>query len=211
MVLIIDDLHWADASSIELVQHLATRAAQAALLLVFGYRLDPSIAEPWAELDHCARLEIRELAPIGSIELMRELLRGEPPPELVDLIMKIQGDPDYIKEIERSSDPIARLALSLSQGNPFFVEEMVRGLVESSALLHDAAGWRLIRALDETSVPDSIEGVITARLDRLEERSREVLQIAAVVGRRFRYPILSGVINRRDGCPIGCAHSPRSS
>jgi class 3 adenylate cyclase/tetratricopeptide (TPR) repeat protein len=176
MVLIIDDLHWADASSIELVQRLATRAEHAALLLVFGYRLDPPIAEPWRELSNCARIEVRELSAEGSMALARELLRGEPPPELTMLIEK-------------------------TQGNPFFVEEVVRGLVESGALVRQAAGWQLTRALDETSVPDSIEGVITARLDRLEERSREVLQIAAVVGRRFLYPILSGVINRPDGLP----------
>jgi len=176
IVLIIDDLHWADASSIELVQHLATRAAQAALLLLFGYRLDPPIAEPWRELSNCARIEVRELSPEGSMALARELLRGEPPAQLTTLIEK-------------------------TQGNPFFVEEVVRGLVESGALLHQPAGWQLTRALDETSVPDSIEGVITARLDRLEERSREVLQIAAVVGRRFLYPVLTGVINRPDGLP----------
>jgi class 3 adenylate cyclase/tetratricopeptide (TPR) repeat protein len=176
MVLIIDDLHWADASSIELVQRLATHAAQAALLLVFGYRLDPPIAEPWRELGNCARIEVRELSAEGSMALARELLRGEPPSDLTTLIEK-------------------------TQGNPFFVEEVVRGLVESGALVHQTAGWQLTRALDETSVPDSIEGVITARLDRLEERSREILQIAAVVGRRFLYPILTGVINRPDGLP----------
>jgi len=176
MVLIIDDLHWADASSTELVQRLATRAAQAALLLVFGYRLDPPIAEPWRELANCARIEVRELSAEGSMALARELLRGEPPTELTTLIEK-------------------------TQGNPFFVEEVVRGLVESGALVRQSASWQLTRALDETSVPDSIEGVITARLDRLEERSREVLQIAAVVGRRFLYPILTGVINRPNGLP----------
>lgn len=176
MVLIIDDLHWADASSLELIQRLATHAAQAPLLLILGYRFDPPIAEPWSELGNCARIEVRELAPDASMALVRELLRGEPPPELIAPIEK-------------------------TQGNPFFVEEVVRGLVESGALEHGPEGWRLTRALDDTSVPDSIEGVITARLDRLEERSREVLQIAAVVGRRFLYPILSGVIARPDGLP----------
>ena len=103
---------------------------------------------------------------------MRALLLGEPPAELTLLIERTQGNP--------------------------FVEEVVRGLVESGALARDGAVWQLTRALDESAVPDSIEGVITARLDRLEDRSREVLQVAAVVGRRF-YPVLSGVIARHDG------------
>jgi tetratricopeptide (TPR) repeat protein len=173
-VLIIDDLHWADASSLDLLGRLAHRAPQAPLLLLLGYRLDPPIAEPWRELDFCARIEVRELSPESSIDLMRALLLGEPPAELTTLIER-------------------------TQGNPFFVEEVVRGLVESGALARDGGGWRLTRALDESAVPDSIEGVITARLDRLEDRSREVLQVAAVVGRRFPYPVLSGVVARHEG------------
>jgi tetratricopeptide (TPR) repeat protein len=138
-------------------------------------------------LDYCARIEIRELSPEGSSALVRALLLGEPPAELTALIER-------------------------TQGNPFFVEEVVRGLVESGALEREpdessreepagksaGRGWRLTRALDESAVPDSIEGVITARLDRLEDRSREVLQVAAVVGRRFPYPVLSGVVAHRD-------------
>ena len=174
LMLIIDDLHWADASSLDLLGRLVRRAPQAPLLLLLGYRMDPPIAEPWRELDYCARIEVRELSPESSIDLMRALLLGEPPAELT-------------AQIERT------------QGNPFFVEEVVRGLVESGALVRDGSGWRLTRALDESAVPDSIEGVITARLDRLEDRSREVLQVAAVVGRRFPYPVLSGVVARHDG------------
>ena len=93
------------------------------------------------------RIEVRELSPESSTDLMRALLLGEPPAELTALIER-------------------------TQGNPFFVEEVVRGLVESGALVRDGDGWRLTRALDESAVPDSIEGVITARLDRLEDRSR---------------------------------------
>jgi class 3 adenylate cyclase/tetratricopeptide (TPR) repeat protein len=174
LMLIIDDLHWADASSLDLLDRLVRRAPQVPLLLLLGYRMEPPIAEPWRELEYCARIEVRELSPDSSIDLMRALLLGEPPAELT-------------AQIERT------------QGNPFFVEEVVRGLVESGALVRDAGGWRLTRALDESVVPDSIEGVITARLDRLEDRSREVLQVAAVVGRRFPFPVLSGVVARHDG------------
>jgi class 3 adenylate cyclase/predicted ATPase len=198
LLLILDDLQWADASSLDMLARLARASAQGALLMLLGYRLDPPIVEPWAELDHCARLEIRELAPVGSIELMRALLRGEPPPELIDRIVKIQRDPVYIKEIERGSDPIARLALSFSQGNPFFIEEVVRSLIDSGALEQHDGAWQLTRKLDEAAVPGSIEGVITARLDRLEERSREVLQVASVIGRRFQYPVLSGLVPARE-------------
>jgi predicted ATPase len=176
LALIVDDLHWADASSLELLARLARRAPRAPLLIVLGYRPDPAVAEPWRNLAHCSSLAIGELTAEASATLLRSLLRGEPPAALGSLAEK-------------------------AQGNPFFIEEVVRSLIESNALRHEPDGWRLARPLDEASIPDSIEGVITARLDRLEERNREVIQIAAVVGRRFPYPILSGVVPRSDDLP----------
>ena len=173
LILIVDDLHWADASSFELLTRMARRTHGAALLIIFGYRLDPPIAEPWCELDHCLRMHLRELSQEGTGALVRALLRGEPPPELAVLIEK-------------------------AQGNPFFVEEVVRGMVESGALQQDGDSWRLTRVVDEAAIPDSIEGVITARLDRIEDRSREILQVASVIGRRFPYPVLSGIMLRSD-------------
>jgi class 3 adenylate cyclase/tetratricopeptide (TPR) repeat protein len=172
LLLIIDDLHWADASSIDMIARLARIAPRGRLLLLLGYRLDPPIAEPWVALEHCARLELRELAPEDSTALVRELLHGEPPAELATLIEK-------------------------TQGNPFFIEEVVRGLIDAGVLAPEDGAWRLTRGLDEVSVPGSVEGVITARLDRLEERSREILQVASVIGRRFPYPVLSGVMPPR--------------
>ena len=174
LVLIIDDLHWADASSLELIDRLARSVAQSPLLLLLGYRTDPSISEPWASFAHGRRLELRELDAAGSAMLIGELLGSEPPAELT-------------------------AALEKTQGNPFFIEEVVRGLIEAGVLARDPnSGWWLTRAIDEETVPDSIEGVITARLDRLEERSREVLQVASVVGRRFPYQVLLGVLLRSD-------------
>lgn len=168
--LIADDLHWADASSRELLARLAGNVAGAPLLLLLGYRLDPSITEPWREQPNCMRIDLRELPPESCTRLMHELLRGEPPPELATLVDK-------------------------TQGNPFFIEELVRSMVETGALAQQGATWQLTRPLDDASVPDSIEGVITARLDRLDDRNRDVVQTAAVIGRRFPYPVLSGVMS----------------
>jgi class 3 adenylate cyclase/tetratricopeptide (TPR) repeat protein len=172
LMLILDDLHWADASSIDLIARLARVAPRGRLLMLLGYRLDPPIAEPWSTLEHCTRLQLRELAPEDSTALVRELLRGDPPAELAALVEK-------------------------AQGNPFFIEEVVRGMVDSGVLALEDDAWRLTRELDEAAVPGSIEGVITARLDRLEERSREILQVASVIGRRFPYPVLSGIVPAR--------------
>ncbi|GAB4216184.1 MAG: adenylate/guanylate cyclase domain-containing protein [Roseiflexaceae bacterium] len=176
LMLLIDDLHWADASSLELLERLARRAVAAPLLIVLGYRTEPLIDEPWRSLPHCVGIAVGELDAEGGAALVRALLRGEPPPELAGLIER-------------------------AQGNPFFIEEVVRSLVESGALEHGPQGWVLTRAPDELDLPDSIEGVITARLDRLEERSREVLQAASVIGRRFAYQVLTGILVQREDLP----------
>ena len=173
VVAILDDLHWADASSLDLVARLVRHADTAPLLLLLGYRTEPRIDEPWAELAHGRRLMLRELTAEGEATLVGALLGAEPPPEMAVLLEK-------------------------TQGNPFYIEEVVRGLVEAGTLAREGTGWRLTRPVDETTVPDSIEGVITARLDRLEERSREVLQVASVVGRRFPYQVLLGLLLRTD-------------
>jgi class 3 adenylate cyclase/tetratricopeptide (TPR) repeat protein len=168
LVLFIDDLHWGDASSLEILQRLAESAPQAPLLLLFGYRPDQAFQPPGAELASVTILRLRELPAEASLALVRELLDGEPPPGLEPLIER-------------------------AQGNPFFLEEVVRGLVESAVLVDEGHHWRLSRALDESSLPGSIEGVITARLDRIDDRSREILQVGAVIGRRFTLPVLSVV------------------
>lgn len=170
LMLIIDDLQWADASSLELLNRIAQRANQVALLIMLGYRTDPPITEPWRDLDHCVHTHIRELPPESRTDLVRELLGSEPAPELLVLLEK-------------------------AQGNPFFIEEVIREMIESGALEARDDGWHLVEAIDITTIPDSIEDVITARLDRLDERNRELLQTASVIGRRFPYLVLSGVVH----------------
>lgn len=173
LVIILDDLHWTDASSLALVLRLARAIDRAPLLLLLAYRTDPRIDEPWTDLAHSYRLELRELSPECSTALAEALLNDAPPPDLAALLEK-------------------------TQGNPFFIEEVVRGLTESGTLARTADGWRLTRPVDDTMVPDSIEGVIVARLDRLEDRNREILQVASVVGRRFPYGVLLGLLSKAD-------------
>ncbi|MEM8530617.1 MAG: adenylate/guanylate cyclase domain-containing protein [Chloroflexota bacterium] len=168
LMLIVDDLQWADASSLELLNRITQRAHYVALFIVLGYRIDAPLAEVWSHLDHCVRVPIRELPPESSMDLIRELLGSEPVPELVTLLEK-------------------------AQGNPFFIEEVIREMIESGTLESHDDGWQLVETIDITTIPDSIEDVITARLDRLEERNRELLQTASVIGRRFPYLVLSGV------------------
>lgn len=173
LILIVDDLHWIDASSLETLNALAERATQWPLVLLLAYRNDPPIANTWRELPHSLLLQVRELPADASALLAEHMLHGSLPEPLLPVLER-------------------------TQGNPFFIGEVIRELVDLGALRSNADTWELTRPVDEVGLPDSIEGIIIARLDRLEERSREVLQAAAVVGRRFSHYVLAGLL----------AHSP---
>ncbi len=168
-VIVLDDLHWADAFSLDLIGSLVAGLADVPLLVALGYRPDPAFAEPWRDLAHGLYIEVGELSAQESAALLEHLLDDQPPPELLALLEK-------------------------TQGNPLFVEELVQSLRETGDLVRDEGGWHLRRSPDAMGVPDRVEGLITARLDRLEERARETLQVAAVVGQRFAYPVLAEVM-----------------
>lgn len=169
LLLMVEDLHWADLASQELLGRLATAVADLPILLVLTYRPEPPIAAPWDTLAHTRRLHLGELSAEDSAALLGALLGGSPPPTLLALLER-------------------------AQGNPFFIEELVRALVAEGVLSREASGaWRLARRPDEVELPTSVEGLLLARLDRLDEPRRELVQLASVIGRRFPYPLLAEV------------------
>jgi class 3 adenylate cyclase/tetratricopeptide (TPR) repeat protein len=169
LVVSIEDIHWADSPSLELLGSLAAAAANLALLLVFTYRPDPPIPAPWDELPLTLHLRLPELTPGHSADLLNALLGDQSPTEILPL-------------------------LDRTQGNPFFIEELVRALVSGGVLVHDENfHWHLARPLAEVALPTSIEGLLIARLDRLDEPRQELVQVASVIGRRFQRPIVEGV------------------
>ncbi len=161
-VVCVQDLHWADNSTVILLTGLADDLSAPALLLS-NYR--PGYTPPPAATE----LELRELSPRQTGELLASLLAGKPPEALT-------------RFIEERSD-----------GNPFYVEEVVNSLVETGVLTRGSQGWALTRPLAEAGVPATVTGVIAARIDRLDEPRRRVLRHAAVVGREFLYAIVAQV------------------
>jgi class 3 adenylate cyclase/predicted ATPase len=165
----VEDAHWADLPSQELFGRLAAVAQQQPLLLVLTYRPEPPIEAPWDQLKLTLRLQLGELTPADSAALLGALLGGAPPPDILPL-------------------------LDRTQGNPFFIEELVRALVGDGVLVQvDDGPWRLARPLEQVELPKSIEGLLIARLDRLDEARQELLQVASVIGRRFQRPVVEGV------------------
>ncbi len=174
LLLVIDDVQWADMASQQLLAQLAQLAGSVPLLLMVCYRSDSPVAEPWKTLDSTLRLELHELSPEHSAALIEALLEGTLPLGM-------------------------EMLLERTQGNPFFIQELVRALVSSGALAQDGRGrWMLTRPADQVALPTSVEGLIMARLDRLSEPYYELVQVASVIGQRFTLPILEGVYRNNN-------------
>jgi predicted ATPase len=96
-------------------------------------------------------------------------------------------------EIEDLPEKVRALILKKAEGNPFFVEEVIRSLLDANLVVRVDGHWRATREIENIAVPDTLAGVITARLDRLDDESKYVAQTASVIGREFQYDVLSDV------------------
>ncbi|MGH2350845.1 MAG: AAA family ATPase, partial [Chloroflexota bacterium] len=181
VVLVLEDLHWADSLSLDLVSLLMEGLTLVPLLLVCVYR-----PEQEHKCSHLTTIAARKCAERYTELRLREL---SPPQSrrLVDSLLRIEDLPATAKE----------LILAKAQGNPFFVEEVVRSLIDAGVLYRDdpasggdAGVWRARPGVETVSVPESVQAVILSRVDRLAQDVKQVLQAALVVGRLFRRRLL---------------------
>jgi predicted ATPase/class 3 adenylate cyclase len=177
-VLMIDDLHWADASSVDLLCSVLPIVKRARLSLIGVTRSRDRPSSLWKKLapvleecrDHLVELPLQSLSIDESRTLMEGLLGGDHLPE--SLAVEI---------------------LDKSEGNPFFLEEVLRSLIESGGLALDNGKWTLTAPVGIIRVPDNVQGVLLSRLDRLSEELKQLTQKAAVIGRVFHYRILERI------------------
>jgi class 3 adenylate cyclase/tetratricopeptide (TPR) repeat protein len=178
-VLVFDDLHWADAASIELLSHLLQLTDVGPILFLFAFRGDRT-APSW---------KIKQLAeteyPHRYQEIVLRPLSDESSQSLVDHLLTLSELPQAVHA----------LILQRAEGNPFFVEEVVRSLIDSDALVWDEARgiWGLGAKVEEIQIPDNVQALLQARIDRLEEQARHTLQLASVIGRSFYYRVLRAI------------------
>ena len=172
VVLILEDVHWADASTLELIAELARLTEELPITVCLTGR-------PEAE------------AVIGSI--MQSRRRGS------DAWIRLEalGKGDLRALLERmlgedAPDDLVRIIAERTDGNPFFAEEMVRSLLDAGALERREA-WQLRPDWDAASVPPNIEGLLAARMDRLPRPAATLLGVAAVIGRRIQVPLLAAL------------------
>jgi ABC-type transport system substrate-binding protein/class 3 adenylate cyclase len=179
LVLMIEDLHWADATSLQLLERLLAETETSALALVLTMR---------QERDHPAwRLKesaLREL-PHRAREIALEALSGDARAELLTALV---GDVALPEDMRRQ-------ILATAEGNPFFLEEVVRSLADAGALVREGQGWRFDHAV-EVTIPPTVEEVILARIDRLHRSAHATLIAASVLGRQFGLPLLEALVGQ---------------
>ena len=180
--LIFDDIHWADSSSTELIIKLMPLAKEAALLFCFVTRPEPD-APGWriiralkegALIPHWTEISLQPLSEMDSRRLVANLL-----------------------EIEALPEEVRALILKKAEGNPFFVEEVIRMLIDHGAIVKKGENaWAAGKEIREVEIPDTLQGLLLARLDRLPENVRYTLRVASVIGRQFTVSVLEQVLEQ---------------
>ena len=176
-VILLEDLHWADPSFLELLRYLLSELRYPALFLCL-YRPSFSLFT-----SHQLR-SIRK-----SYEEIR--LLGLSPSETQDMIGSLLQAKAIPQELRQFIQVMA-------EGNPLYLEEVVNSLIESEMLVSDDDGWKLTMHLSESEISPTVHGVISARLDRLDKETKRILQEASVIGRAFLYEILESVTRLKN-------------
>src|SRR5262249_22067400 len=174
-VLVLEDAHWLDSASEEWTARLAESLAAQRVLLVVTYR--PGYSPPFGDHTFHTRLALTTLSSADSVRMSRDLLGADQlPPELEELIV------------------------SKAEGNPFFVEELVCSVEELGAVRREGTRMVVSRPLDAALMPDTVQDVVTARIDRLADPPRRALRVAAVIGREFTRRLLDRLVD--SGPPL---------
>jgi class 3 adenylate cyclase/tetratricopeptide (TPR) repeat protein len=172
-VYVIEDLHWIDSASEQFLVSLVDSVARLRALLVFTYR--PGYANPFGERSYFTRLVPAALSADDSARMAAAVLAADDlPPEL------------------------RRIVGGKAEGNPFYVEELVKSLEESGAVRRVDGALALARPLTELVIPETIHDVVAARIDRLAEAPKRTLQLASVIGREFTRRLVDRLGEMRD-------------
>jgi class 3 adenylate cyclase/tetratricopeptide (TPR) repeat protein len=173
LVLAVEDLHWIDKTSEACIDYLIDWLADTRILLILLYRLE--YTHPWGSKSHYGKIGLTQLGFQSSSELVQAILEGgQTAPALRDLVLERSG------------------------GNPLFVEELTHSLLENGTIQKKDDRYVLTRDPSHIRVPDTIHGIIAARMDRIEESLKRVMQVASVIGRVFAFRILQTMTEVRE-------------
>jgi class 3 adenylate cyclase/tetratricopeptide (TPR) repeat protein len=168
LLVVFEDLHWIDTETQALLDSLVESLPTARLLLLVNYR--PEYQHGWGSKTFYTQLRLDPLPPARAEEVLQALLGDDP-----------------------SLAPLTPLLVGRTEGNPFFLEESVRTLVESGGLVGAHGTYRLAQPLPSIQIPATVQSVLAARIDRLPPEVKRLLQTAAVIGTEVPFPVLHAI------------------
>src|SRR5262245_6885696 len=173
LVLIFEDLHWIDSETRAVLEALVESLPTSRLLLLINYR--PEYQHAWGSKTYYRQLRIDALSAASAEELLTMLLG-----------------------MDSSLEKLKRLLITRTEGNPFFLEESVRTLVEIKRLSGEAGAYQLTSAPESLQIPATAQAILAARIDRLEPEDKRLLQAASVVGKDIPFPLLEAIADVPD-------------
>ena len=184
-IICIEDLHWADPSSLDFIR-LSLSTFRYPALILYIYRSYFSLFTSYqiaAFGKSYQEIRLQDLSPSEAQDMTGSLLKTKTIPLELRQFIQEKGE-----------------------GNPFYLEEVINSLIDSETLIPDKEGWGLTRSISESGISSTIQGVISGRLDRLDEEMKRILREASVIGRTFLYEILKMITERKeqlDQCLVG--------
>jgi tetratricopeptide (TPR) repeat protein len=170
LILVYEDLHWIDTSTEALLGTLLDAIAGVQLLLLLTYRV--GYTPPFGSRSFHTTLTLQSLSEADTVAMASRILGTEHFPEALTAVL-----------------------LAKAEGVPLFVEELVKTLLDIGALQRDNGSYRVVQGLAEARVPDTVQGIIMARLDRLGEAGKRTVQLASVIGRQFLVRLLERIVD----------------
>ena len=168
LLIVFEDLHWLDSETQAVLDSLVESLPTARLLLLVNYR--PEYQHSWASKTFYSQLRLDPLPTESAEELLQSLLGNDP-----------------------SLQSLKHLLIARTEGNPFFLEESVRTLVETKVLEGERDGYRLAIPVESIQVPATVQAVLAARIDRLSPEEKRLLQSASVIGEDIPFTLLSAI------------------
>ena len=168
LLAVFEDLHWIDSETQALLNSLVESLPTTRILLLVNYR--PEYQHGWSSKTYYTQLRLDPLPPVNADEFLQALLGDDP-----------------------SLAPLTQLLITRTEGNPFFLEESVRTLVEAGVLVGTPGAYRLAQAIPTVQVPATVQAVLAARIDRLPPEEKRLLQTAAVIGTEVPLPLLQAI------------------
>jgi predicted ATPase len=178
LVIVLEDIHWADPSSTDLLIKLLPLAAEAPILYCCITR--PEFDVPGWRLVTA----VRDQTGIPFAELTLHTLSDDDSRQLITNLLEIDELPEHIRAV----------ILKKAEGNPFFVEEVIRMLIDREAIVLENGRWLAQASIEQVDIPDNLQSLLLARIDRLPDQVKHTLRVASVIGRQFSVRVLQEVL-----------------